>query len=228
MLENNIKCKGVKLITSGGEIPHPHLAEKLQEVFGCPPTDIYGGTDVGMVGYQCPYCNLKFFDNDCYIIEILDNNYEPVKAGEKGNAVITVLDQFSTPFIRFDIGDCITIPSYEVLCKNKFDHYVSVDGRETDRLILEDGRVIHGQHLYDPLFAIEGIKKIQLIQKNNGEIRIKYVRKGGFDSKKIEKKILKYLKLYNNPKVSFEICDSIPLEPSGKFKIIKKETINSI
>ena len=61
-----------------------------------------------------------------------------------------------------------------------------------------------------------------------GESQIKYVRKGSFDSKKIEKKILKYLKLYNNPKVSFEICDSIPLEPSRKFKIIKKETINSI
>ena len=227
MLQNNTSYKGVKFVLTGGAALTYDISEKFQKVFGHSGIDMYGAVETGLIGCQCPYCNLCYFDDDGSIVEILDENYYPVKPGKSGKAVITILDQFTTPIIRYDIGDYITIPKRDFNYKNKFTHYVSIDGRVADVLVLKDGRIIQYQHLA-VINRVEGIKQFQFFQKSNGDLIIKYVRKSCIDKTEIEKNILEKMELTNNAEVSFEECDSIPLEPSGKFKRVKREIVNSI
>ncbi len=228
MIENNICYKNVKFVlTSGETTDFDLLSDKFRKVFGHPGLDIYGTNECGMIGFQCPYCNLRYFDDDSYVVEILDENDDPVKPGEKGRAVITVLDQFASPMIRYDIGDYITIPRKEVNCKIKFTHFISIDGREDDRIILEDDRIIHVQHLLAVSNSIEAIKQIQLFQERNGRIRIIYVCKFDVDNQEIEKDILEKLNPKHKTEVSFEKRKFIPLEPNGKFKMVKREVADT-
>ena len=222
MLENNIHYKDLKLISTGGGPFSSDLSEKFQNIFGHSGIDMYGFEEGGMIGSKCPHCNLNYFADDSFIIEVLDENDAPVEPGKKGRAVITNLDQFTTPIIRYDIGDFITLPSKEVNCKNKFTHWVSIDGREADTLTLKNGRIITYPNISN-VKSIEGIKQYQFFQKSNGELIIKYVCECTVDKKEIEKSIIEKMGLEDCREVSFEECNSIPLEPTGKFKTLKKE-----
>lgn len=223
MLERNIACRRTKLILTGGEVFPPGLTEKVRAVFGCRVVDQYGGNEVGPVGYTCPHCDLCYFDDDSQIVEILDENDDPVGPGERGRVVMTVLDQRTTPIIRLDIGDYITQPRSVTHCKNRFTHYVSVDGRESDRITLPDGRVLLVQQVIAAGLNANGIRRLQVVQKAAGDILCRYSMAPGSSREQIERSIRESLGFAAAAPLLFELCDDIPAEPGGKFRMIKKE-----
>ena len=225
MLENNVNYNEVSLIITSGATLTPEISDKFRKVFGQPGIDMYSFVEGGFIGGDCHHCGLKYFDDDGCIVEVLDGNDQSVRTGEKGRVVITVLDQFSTPIIRYDIGDYITLPPRQIRCKNNFTHYLSTDGRQADTLILRGGRIIQYQHT-SVLHKIQGLRQFQFLQKANDDIVIKYVRKPGFSQAEIQRIILEKTRLENHPGLYFQECDSIPLEPSGKFKRVKKQAAN--
>jgi phenylacetate-CoA ligase len=223
MLDQGMDCKEAEIVLTSGAALDKNASDKLKEVFGHPGLDLYSIVEGGCLAGKCPHCNLNYINDDNCIIEILDENHESVRPGETGRAVITVLDQFSTPIIRYDIGDFITTVEYRLNCKIQFTHYLSIDGREADKLNLSNGMTLHYQHLV-PVRDIQGIKQFQLIKKKNEELIFKYVSKSDMHDAMIEKLVPEKVSLLRHSKISFEKCDFIPLEPSGKFKMVKEES----
>lgn len=89
-------CVGGKL--SGG------VREQLEAGFGAIVRQVYGNARIGCLGYECYHkCGLHYSDN--VIIEIVDpDTGQQLKVGEKGEVVVTVLDE-ADPLIRFRTGD---------------------------------------------------------------------------------------------------------------------------
>ncbi|MDN5205393.1 hypothetical protein QQ008_28670 [Fulvivirgaceae bacterium BMA10] len=211
-----------KLVYSGGNVKTSKIAEKFRLAFGHPGEDRYGSVECGLIGYSCPYSNLNYFDEDGYIVEILDEQDQPVKPGERGSIVITALDQYTMPFIRYKIGDYARLAESGSRSNINYTLYQSIEGRETDKITFKDGRVRTGQHLISPLMKVEGILKFQFYQNLNGDVTLKYIKKENIDTLALEEQVLRYTGLTRDL-ISFNHCMSIPLEPSGKFKEIKLE-----
>lgn len=93
----------------------------------------YGAVDTGLMGYQCHACEGDVHHTlaDHVLLEIVDPvSRRPLRDGEEGIILVTTLDRFLMPLIRYDIGDigrmvpgaCAcgrTMPRFELLGRNE-------------------------------------------------------------------------------------------------------------
>ena len=116
-------------------------------------------------------------------LEILDNMNQPVKDGQLGNVVVTRLDGYSMPLIRYKIGDlAIKLPKNKYPKKREFNYPLleKIIGRETDIILLPNGEkmVVHS---FTGIFEyIPEIKQFQVLQENINTITIKYIKSEKF------------------------------------------------
>ena len=92
----------------GGSPINPVDRQWLQEELGVKRViSIIGATESGQFGYQCEHNEGKnhHLVDDFNYIEILDDKDQPVADGEVGAIAITSLEKYSTPLIRYKIGD---------------------------------------------------------------------------------------------------------------------------
>lgn len=89
----------------------PGTKERIESRWGAQVFDHAGATEAGAWGYTADstdelglYLNEGFF-----LIEVLDEDGQPVDLGEKGEIVITPLDRKAQPYIRFRLRDKIKL-----------------------------------------------------------------------------------------------------------------------
>ena len=116
------------------------------------------------------------------IIEILNENDQPVAPGETGRMVITALYNRTIPVVRYDLRDLVTRGDRaEGEC---FDNILRVEGRANDALpiTLHDGTpdTIHPVVLSE--FFVPGVRKFQFIARSTSHVQIKYVSEADLDS----------------------------------------------
>ena len=221
VIKNKIKLGKFKLIVLGGAILTDEISSRLKKAFGHPGIDYYGTVETSFLGGDCPKCELKYLYDPGNIVEILDEEDNKVRSGEAGRAIITSFDHYTTPIIRYDIGDNITIAPSEHQCKIRYSHYKSIDGRVADILKLKNGKVLHIAHVNR---VLANFKQVQFYQKTDGYIIIKYVARSQQGNQSLLSELLRSLGLQEYSDLSFEQCDFIPLEANGKYKIVKKES----
>ncbi len=78
--------------------------EIIEKAFGCPVINYYGSTEGSTMITQCEKGNLHI-DDECGIIEFLNNDGSPAKCGETANMIITSFTTRAMPLIRYNIGD---------------------------------------------------------------------------------------------------------------------------
>lgn len=101
---------------------------------------------------------------------------EPVAPGEKGELIITDLDNYGMPFIRYRIGDIGVLSDRRCNCGRGLPILEKVEGRTFDIIVGTNGRHFDG-HFFSILLrtAIDGIKQFQVVQESKNEINIKIV-----------------------------------------------------
>jgi phenylacetate-CoA ligase len=121
-------CVGVKILVCAGE---PGAAvwstrKRLETLWGANVHDDFGCTEVAMapLGYTCaaasactePPVGVHLME-DAVIVEVLDpESLEPVAPGSRGTLVVSNLYSESAPFLRFDMGDWISITQAPCPC----------------------------------------------------------------------------------------------------------------
>lgn len=222
LVDHGESLKGIRVISTGGEVKKSYHGEKFKKAFGTPGIQRYGAVECGIMGYSCIYCGQLYFDEQNFFVEVVDDSYRPVKNGEQGKVLFTTLNQYTTPLVRYELGDMITLSESQGHCKNKFLHFKSIDGREFDVLPLKDGRQLHSQHLIHGALRVSGLKKIQLLLKKDQSLLVKYIADNEICDEIIRKELIKAMR-FEALEVDFERCEVIPNEASGKFKFLKRE-----
>ncbi len=92
------------VIVSGEQI-FPHQKEKIEKVFHAPVFERYGCQEFCNIAMECDRHEGMHINADGLLVEILDENGKRVPDGEVGEIVITSLDNFAMPFIRYRVGD---------------------------------------------------------------------------------------------------------------------------
>jgi phenylacetate-CoA ligase len=113
-------------------------------------------------------------NSDRLIVEILNDKGEPCTPGEQGEVVVTDLENYGMPLIRYRMGDLASWSPETVLGAQKYPFPIleSVDGRTLDIVHAPNGNRIGGTYWTILLRNKPGIEKFQVIQDAPDAIRI--------------------------------------------------------
>jgi phenylacetate-CoA ligase len=107
----------------------------LEELWGVPAYDCYGGHEAGNMASECVHKNGMHIYEDAYEVEICDaETGKRVADGERGNIVVTTFFKYSAPLIRYDYNDVSAIMPAACECGIVFRRLERLFGR-SDNMI---------------------------------------------------------------------------------------------
>ncbi len=212
----------LKAVICTAEKMYPHHIDLFKQVFDCPIVDEYGSSENGIIAFQCHEGNMHIMaDHLC--IEFLNEDNERVKPGELGKIVITDLDSYEMPLIRYEIGDMGRNTNKICSCGVNLPLMEIVEGRKEDFIRTKEGKLVHAAYLCYTL-KDDAVHEFKMYQKEIDRFLVQIVKSPIFDEsaqKRLEKNLRS--ELGRNVIIDFEYLDRIPREESGKLRYFVSE-----
>lgn len=197
----------------------------LERIFGCPIYDQYGCGECGSIAFECSeHSGLHITSEHC-IVEIVNENFED--AGyETGDIIVTDLDNYAMPFIRYKIGDRARLLEKKCACGLAHPLLFGIDGRSADTIVLKDGSKVHGVFFTDIIGEFNFIeskqfKRFQAYQAKEGTLEFRIEADIKLSSKN-ERELKNVLELYFD-EVEITYYKNFVEDDSGKFRYILSE-----
>ncbi len=198
----------------------------LTEVFGADVYDFYGAHEVGSIAAECTEKVGHHVTSENIIVEIIGRNGEPAPDGEVGSIVITDLNNYAMPLIRYQIGDQASRLGDECPCRRGLPLLRSIEGRITDVITTPDERFMCISTFGHRVLYKTHVEQFQIHQHSKNKISIHVVlapewreREGKF----IQKRILGIVG--DDVKVEVEFHDALELGPTGKRRLVKSDIL---
>jgi phenylacetate-CoA ligase len=209
----------------------------FEAVFGCPVHTNYYCNEVWAIAAECEHGRLHEF-SDNVVLELLDAEGRPVPDGTPGEVVVTGLNNFVQPFIRYRLGD-VAVRSREqgCACGRALPVLERIEGRDDDVFVHPDGRRIHPSKITvaakSPCFAYPGLqvfRDYQIAQTAIDRVALRVVagrdRAPFADCAKQSVANLECL-LAPGVRVDLETLERLPAGAGGTRKIFSRELARS-
>lgn len=167
-----------------GETVAPRDADDIRSAFAAPVVVEYGARDCGLLACGCTHERLHVNEENI-ILEVLDAHGQPVGPGEVGEVVVTSLESFATPFIRYRVGDLAQVPPDlgsqphgRCLCGRASRQLLDIRGRTTDQIVCDDGHTIRRMHALSLIYVlreIDGLQQFRIIQESLDQLMVEIV-----------------------------------------------------
>jgi phenylacetate-CoA ligase len=218
----NIDIKFESVISWGDKM-FAHYQTLIEKQFATKVFDTYGTTEGFMIGAQCDHPEYYILSPFVFF-ELVDEHGYPVKDGEIGYVVVTSLNAFEMPLIRYYLGDlAVKMPKHEYPSNRRFQFPLlkKIVGRDTDIVKTPSGKKMI-VHFFTAIFEhLPEIRQFQVIQENLESMDILYIKGIGFTPDVLTTIKCKIESFLGEPyPVNFREVESISDSPSGKPQII--------
>lgn len=173
-----IEYDKVHTVVFGGERLTPAARANVLDYFGARAHEVYASVEMFTAARTCPEGALHIKSGNVIVEVEHDDGTVSVEDGE-GEAVVTRLNSEAMPLLRYRIGDRIRVRPNDCPCKVAHTPIVEeVIGRNEERLIMADGRRIHGSFLTDVVERQPTVRRFQLVQRKPGQLSVSVVLEG--------------------------------------------------
>jgi len=221
-------CPDLKAVATTAEQVLPEQRRLMERVFGVPVFDQYGCGETGGIAYECPqHSGLHIAAEHC-IVEIVDDEGNPLPPGRTGRVALTNLDNEATPFIRYLNGDEAALLTESCPCGRGLPLMSSVAGRTSDMIHGVNGNRAHGEfftHLVHELGWTErlGVREFQVVQTHKDRLRFRVVSASP-PSKEEWARLTRQIKDYlGEMDVDCQEVEKIDRSRSGKLRFTVRE-----
>lgn len=162
---------GLKYIFYVGETVAVEKAKKMEKVWGVKLITAYGSTETNTLSLPCK-AGYQHLNEERYYCEILDlKTGQPVGQGERGELVVTSLQNEAMPILRYKTGDLVEINCTLCECGNRCKRIIH-HGRIEDQINI-NGKLLSKVDIEKMIFqcSIYGFY-YNYYQKENGSIVI--------------------------------------------------------
>ena len=196
--------------------------EVIERVFRCRAFDCYGSSEVQNISAECPLGKMHI-NADFVVLE------EEMAAGEAPRPfLLTSLQNWSMPFIRYRNDDCGYLSPELCSCGNNFPLMRLEIARTSDNFFLPGGRVVHGEYFTHLMYGSDGIANFQFHQTAVDEITLQIVPGPG-DPQARQHQIRKAVEHIRglcpaHPiRIDVQEVASIPLSSAGKHRFTRSD-----
>lgn len=215
------KRLSLKAVFTSSETLFPHQREAIEQAFECRVFDYYGLAERTIFATECSEHEGDHVNTDFGITEILNKDLQPVTPGEMGRIVATGLYNYGMPLIRYMTNDITALKTKKCVCGREFPLMENVTSRAEDIVTTKDGRYISFASLTLPFKQMRSLVESQVIQEDLGYIRIKIVRRPGYNDNDTQYLLNEFKKRIGaDTRVEIEFVDSIPRTKAGKFRFV--------
>jgi len=220
----SLGSKRLKAIFVTGEVLFDHDREVIETAFEAPVVNEYGCRDGGVLAFQCPAGNLHV-PSELVVLELLDAQDRPVAPGEQGEVVVTPLEAYATPMIRYRLGDMAkAITGHTCSCGRHGLCLSQVSGRVTDQIVCREGDRLRRMHALSLIYVLreaDGLRQFRIIQPSLDKLDVEIVTNDQF-TPDVEYTIIKGLRQRVGREVDINIQhrDHIETSASGKHNCV--------
>lgn len=215
----------INFAISHGEELEDQQRDYIERSLRCHVINGYGAAEVGIIAYECPKGTMHIPAESIYVESMpLDMMY--------GNGckelVVTDLNNYAMPLIRYRIGDLGEISDSGCPCGRGLPTLIDLKGKIRDLIETPEGKKVHTvifNDIFKDLLAKGGkVYEWQVIQQGPIDFLIKIVKGDYFnDSHTSFLRNMFHKYLGSEIRVSFEFVPTIKKHQSGKFRAFIRE-----
>ena len=215
-----LRLPKLKVVCTTGEPLLDHQRQLIGAAFGAPVANEFGSRDIGFTAHETPQAQMLLM-SESIILEVLDEQGQPVPPGETGEAVMTALESFAQPFIRYRSGDMVRVADQPCQAGRGLDVITEVLGRSTDFVVRADGTIMHALAVIYVLRAVAGVGEFKIVQHTLRDIEVLVVPNASWQESgraEIESGLQK--RLGGDIRIDLQLVEAIPAEASGKHRYV--------
>ncbi len=223
--ESGQSLPSLRLVMCGGEAVDDSLRERTRRVLGLDLRDNYGSTEA-FLAFQCP-AGSYHINAEHVLIEIVDESGREAAPGQIGRVLVTTLENYLMPLVRYEIGDYAVAARGECSCGRTLPLLGRVLGRQVNMFRKPDGSLTSGWKAIGTLRKFPEMKIFQAVQKSIDQICVRYVADQPLATESEGQIRAKFRDdLGEQVKVAFEHVTEIERASSGKFMVTLSEVQN--
>lgn len=205
-------------VLSSAQVLTSQTRRAIEGALGCRVFDKYGAREFSGIAYQCDSSDDHHVMDESYIVELLVEGRR-ARPGEVGEVVITDLNNFSFPLIRYRIGDlAVAVDETEpCACGRGLSRIGAITGRTQALVHCANGRWLPGgffSHFFKDYPHLVAL--FQVVQEERAAFELRVVR-GDHWTEAGWADLLDGLRAFvGDTRIEVEFVDEIPLLATGK------------
>jgi len=216
-----------KTFTSS-EVLTDETRRRVKLAWGDVPFNQYGATETADIAAEYKKCRHMHLFEDLVIVEVVDEQYQPVSPGSYGTKLlVTTLFSRTQPLIRYELNDSILLGTETCSSGLPFATLQSIQGRVEDTLLLPNGsggRVAVQPLMFNRIMDILPVSGWQIVQGADDSLTV--LLSGvhdGLEDEALADRLTQALIAENIqiPKIQVQLVKTIPKTISGKSPLIK-------
>jgi phenylacetate-CoA ligase len=162
------------------------MREKVRADLEAEMFNFYGSIEFGRIAWECPAHQGLHVNSDHVILECVHGD-QPVESGEPGASVVTTLNAFAMPFIRYRLGDICTFIEKKCGCGRSFPLIGPPQGRKLDMIRLPSGRILSPWSFIHRLRIFDCIDQFHIVQERTDHFVLQIILSGNAYDEMISK-----------------------------------------
>jgi phenylacetate-CoA ligase len=207
-------------IVTSAEMLLPAHRDIIESAFHGRVFNLYGSREITAIAMECSAHIGMHCPIDRIVLEVLQDN-KPAAPGESGEIVLTDLQNYGMPFIRYKIGDMGRILEKKCPCGREMPLIELTEGRICDMIITPEGKYLPGEffpHLFKEVSR--QVEQFQILQERVDELIVKIVPAPGYGQEQTDYLLGKIKeKTGSRMAIAFRFVKEIPPEQSGKQRV---------
>jgi phenylacetate-coenzyme A ligase PaaK-like adenylate-forming protein len=164
-------------VVSAAEVLRDSARAEFRTAFGVPIINYYSMAECIFLSNGCPTDPGVHVNADWAMLEVVDEHNRQVPPGQPGYKVLlTNLANDLQPFIRYEIGDRVTMATTQCSCGNHLPRIAAIEGRTADYFWVRVGggyRQLLSFVFKTAFEALPEVREWQVIQTDRNHLRVR-------------------------------------------------------
>ena len=173
-LDGSLSIRPQRVFVSGDTLT-PSMERRIRAAWDAPIYNFYSASESKFIAIKTPEREEMRVLDDLNIVEVLDEQDQPVGPGKEGRVVLTNLYNYTLPILRYELGDYV-VKGPEP-CDAPYSTLLDIRGRVNDALpvILSSGALASIHPIVLTGFFVPSVERLQFVSQGPEHVRIDYV-----------------------------------------------------